>query len=514
MTTRRRDVVVVGAGHNGLIAACYLAGAGLDVEVLERDRVAGGAVSTVERWPGVRVDRGSSIHVMIRQTDIVDELRLAEVGLQYDDVEPWATLPHAETPLRFAASLDETCESIAAACGPADADAYYRFVSEWRPKVRAFLALGEGPPTAARLGRALWRIGRRPAGGRGELIRASMQPAQQLLEQQFRDPHLRAALGWWAAQAGPPPHALGTAPTAGTLAMFHLRPAGRPRGGSGRLSEALVERLTRSGGRLRTDCAVTAIRPMNDGAEVVTSAGEPIAARAVVAACHAVETARLLGDDAAAGRIRVGHGLGMVVRLLTDALPTYRPDTAGVHTSMQLLVDSTDQLRAAYGDFLRREPPTDPPLVVMTPSATDDSLAPPGRHVVTAWAQWHPVTLATGSWDQRRDEAADAIVATIERWAPGFSGHVLDRVVQAPPDLERELGLVAANVMHVETELDAMFGLRPLPGWSAYRTPAEHVYLCGASTHPGGGVWGVSGRSVARIVHRDLGRRRRFHNTR
>jgi phytoene dehydrogenase-like protein len=199
----------------------------------------------------------------------------------------------------------------------------------------------------------------------------------------------------------------------------------------------------------------------------------------------------------------------MVVRLLCSDLPRYPVQVDGMHTAMQLLVSSSQQIRTAYGEFLRGDPASDPPLIVMTPTATDPSLAPPGRHVVTVWAQWHPYRLNHGDWDVRRDEVADSILRGVERWAPGFSASVVDRFVQTPLDLERELGLLGGNVMHVESELDSMFGLRPLPGWSQHRSPHPGVYVCGASTHPGGGVWGASGRTAAAVVIKDLRRKRR-----
>ena len=294
--------------------------------------------------------------------------------------------------------------------------------------------------------------------------------------------------------------------------MFHLRPAGRPRGGSGRLSEALAERLTTYGGTVRAGDGADSITVGSPpDCAVITTSGERIGCRAVVGACHVVTAARLAGDDTAADAVRVGHGIGMAVRLLTTALPAYSVDVPGVHTSMQLLVESPEQIRAAYGDFLRGEPAADPPMIVMTPTATDPTLAPGGQHVVTVWAQWHPRTLRSGSWSERRDEVADGIVAAVDRWAPGFAGSVIDRFVQTPEDLETELGLLGGNVMHVETELDAMFSLRPLPGWAGYRSPHAGLYLCGASTHPGGGVWGASGRSAARVVQHDLTARFRRH---
>jgi phytoene dehydrogenase-like protein len=509
----RRDVVVVGAGHNGLVAACYLARAGLDVEVVERDTVVGGAVSTIERWPGVRVDRGSSIHVMVRHTDLIEDLDLGAFGLEYDDVEPWAVLPHPDGPIRFSSDLEATCGSIGRTCGERDARAYYEFVTAWSPRAAALLDAADGPPSIGRLARAARAVGagpRHPA----DLIHTFMEPAEHLLARQFSDTRLRAALGWWAAQSGPPPHASGTAPHAGTVALFHLRRAGRPRGGSGRLSEALAARLMAESGSLRTGDGAASIVIGDGSATVLTTGGDRIEARAVLGACHVVETARLVGDHAAAAAVRVGNGIGMAVRLLTDRLPDYRVDVPGAHTAMQFLVESPDQIRAAYGDFLRGLPATDPPMIVMTPSATDRTLAPEGRHVVTIWAQWHPRVLRDAHWGDVGDRVADRLVSAVDQWAPGFAGSVLERHVQTPLDLETELGLIGGNVMHVETELDAMFGLRPLPGWSRYRTPHRGLYVCGASTHPGGGVWGVSGRNAANAILHDVGHHGRRRNSR
>ncbi len=509
MSPRRRDVVIVGAGHNGLIAACYLARAGLDVEVIERDTVAGGAVSTVERWPGVRVDRGSSIHVMVRHTGIVEDLSLDQFGLVYDDVEPWGVVPDATGPLRFARDLDQTCASIEAGCGARDADAYQRFVEEWTPRMLAYLDAAGAPPTATKVGRAMRPLFMGRPRSWGDTAHAFLRPAEAVLAETFTDPRLQAAIGWWAAQSGPPPHEPGTAPMAGTVALLHLRAAGRPRGGSGRLSEALLARLRSDGGTVRLGDAVTAITPGASGATVTTASGEQVTAGAVIAACHATLTAGLLGDTAAATRIRAGSGVGVALRLLTTALPAYPVEVPGVHTAMQLLVRSPEQTRAAYADLLRGEPAADPPMVVMTPTATDGTLAPAGQHVVTVWAQWHPYRLATGTWNDRRERVADDLLGCLDRWAPGTSATVLERLLQTPQDLERELGLVHGNVMHVDPGLDELFALRPLPRWSGYRAPYPGVYLCGASTHPGGGVWGASGRNVAVVVRRDLDRRTR-----
>jgi len=487
-----------------LIAACYLARAGLDVEVIERHDVVGGAVSTVERWPGVHVDRGSSLHVMIRHTGIVEDLGLAACGLDYIDVDPWAVSWHGEHALRFAVDVDETCASIAAVCGAEAADAYATFVNAWSPRVDAMLAAFHRPPTVAALGRAFWPLGRSGA----MLARDFLQPADALLDAMFADERLKSALAWWAAQAGPPPHEPGTAPMVAMALLMHRRAPGRPRGGSGMLTAALARRLAALGGVVRAGDGVVSLRPQGNQWLLSTSTGERIVARRVMSACHVATLFELLGDDEPARQLRVGSGMGMVLRVLTDRLPPYSIEVDGAHRGMQLLAPTRETLRSAYGDFLRGEPPSNPPLLVMTPTATDPSLAPDRRHVVTIWAQWHPRQLRDGSsWDDVRERETDRLIDGVDRVAPGFASSVVDTLLQTPADLERELGLAAGNVMHLEMGLDSMFALRPLPGWSAYRSPLPGLYLCGASTHPGGGVSGASGRSAAHVLLKDLRRR-------
>jgi phytoene dehydrogenase-like protein len=497
-----RDVVVIGSGHNGLVAGCYLARGGLDVEVIERDDVIGGAVSTVERWPGVRVDRGSSLHVMVPHTGIVEDLDLGSCGLDYLDADPWAVSWHGGHALRFTVDIDETCASIAATCGDEDADAYARFVREWSPRVDAMLSAFHRPPTIGALGRAFWPLGRAGA----SIARDFLQPADSLLDKTFRDERLKSALAWWAAQAGPPPHEPGTAPMLATAVLMHRRALGRPRGGSGMLTVALARRLEQLGGVIRTRDGIVSLRREHDAWSLSTASGEQVTARRVMSACHVATLFELLGDEANRAQLRIGTGMGMVLRVLTDRLPAYSIDVDGAHNGMQLLAPSRHVLRSAYGDFLRGEVPSDPPLLVLTPTATDPSLAPDGRHVVTIWTQWHPRDV---SWDDVRERETDRLIGIVERYAPGFAASVIDTFLQTPADLERELGLLNGNVMHLEMTLDAMFALRPLPGWSSYRSPLPGLYLCGASTHPGGGVSGASGRSAAQTLLKDIRRWRR-----
>ena len=517
--TASRDVVVVGSGHNALVAACYLARGGLDVEVVERDPVLGGAVSTVERWPGYAVDRGSSAHIMVRHTGIVEDLRLDECGLTYLDLDPWGFAPFGpaddQRAITFHVSLDRTCDSIAALCGHRDAEAYHAFVTDWAARNEAVFQAFMDAPTPGRLGRHLWGTGRDAAVGGLEMSRQFLQPGDQLLDEHFGDERLKTALAWLGAQSGPPTHEVATADLVGWAALLHRVAPGRAVGGSGALTRALAERLRRLGGRVRLGDGAAAITRSGDRVTGVrTDSGEHVAARHVLAGCHVLTTLELLGDERLLARatraVRVGNGLGMVVRLGTTDLPRYPSAGDGsAYGAMQLLAPSRTHLRRAYGEYVAGRAPTEPAVLVMSFSAIDPSIAPPGRHNVTAWAQWHPYALAGGEhWDDVGQREADKIVAQVERAAPGFASTVEQVHVQTPLDLERELGLRRGNVMHVEMGLDAMFMYRPLPELAGYRTPVRGLYLTGASTHPGGGVFGASGRSAARVLLADRGRRR------
>ena len=499
--------VVVGAGHNGLVAACYLAKAGLDVEVVERDTVVGGAVSTVERFPGYRMDRGSSAHIMIRHTGIIEDLDLVAAGLEYQDLDPWGFAPFGSEGISFHVDLDRTCASIESVCGARDAAAYRAFVLDWSARnLRVFDAF-QGAPTPAHLGRTLWGVGRSTGLDGRELSRQFLTSADSLLDEHFDDERLKTALAWMGAQSGPPTHEVATADLVGWNTVMHLKPPGHPKGGSGMLSQALQTRLESYGGRVRLGDGAAAISTGAGRATgVLTDSGDHLPASLVVAGCHVLTTIELLGTAVPGGfaerarrSIRTGNGIGMVVRLGTTALPTYAAGTDETHRAMQLLAPSRQFLRRAHGEYSAGLPPTEPAALAMTFSAFDDTIAPPGKHNVTVWGQWHPYALSNGeSWDAIREREGTKLVDAVDRAAPGFASSVEHMHVQTPLDLERELGLRNGQVMHVEMALDQMFLWRPMPELSGYRMPGvEGLYLCGASMHPGGGVFGASGRSAA-----------------
>ena len=511
------DAIVVGSGHNGLVSACYLAKSGWDVTVLEADAVLGGAVSTVERFPGHLVDRGSSAHLMIRHLGIVEELNLAAHGLRYLDCDPWGFAPApagSDRPgIVFHHDLDAACASIESVCGAADADAYRRFVETWAPRSRRVLDAFAAPPSPRHLLRAFW--GMDTHGSPARLSREFLTSGDALLDEHFDDERLRAALAWFGAQSGPSTNEVGTAPMVGFAAALHSVPPGRPVGGSGALSTALASRLRAAGGSVALGDAVTSVQQDGSSWRVRTAGGRELRAKTVLAGCHVLTTLDLL---AAGGHrsaqlqrwrrgVRVGPGIGMVVRLATSARPSYpsAPADAAVHNGLQLLVSDRRQLHAAHGAALAGELPPRPAVLAMSFSGLDPTIAPADEHQVSLWAQWHPYRLSGGRrWEDVGEREADRIVAELDTLAPGFAETVIHRHVQTPLELERELGLLGGNVMHVDMALDQMMMWRPVPELAGYRVPGlTGMYLTGASTHPGGGVSGASGRNTAAVMLHD-----------
>lgn len=520
--------MVVGSGHNALTSACYLADAGMSVEVLERDTIAGGAVSSVERFPGHRVDRGSSAHIMVRHTGVIEELALADHGLRYAECDPWAFAPGApgtdEPALVFRRDLDRTCESIAHACGSADARAYRQFVEVWGPRSARTMRAFSGPPTGPKLLRSFWGLDA-PNGG-SALSREFLTTGDALLDETFFSERLKAALAWFGAQSGPPMSEPGTAPMVGFAALMHTLPPGRAIGGSGALTEALVSRLKSAGGAVTLGDAVTSLSPAGDRWTTRTESGRSITSGVVVAGCHVLATLDLLaagGHDPSSIEtwrrgIRVGPGIGMAVRLATSSLPRYTGalSTSDATSGLQLLVRDRNHLRLAHGNASAGELPPAPAVLGMSFTALDPTVAPAGEHQVSLWSQWHPYALSGGRRWRRSESAsapddiaeleADRVIEQVESYAPGFRDSIRHRHVQSPVDIERELGMIGGNIMHVEMSLDQMMMWRPAPALSGHRVPGTRgLYLTGASTHPGGGVSAASGRSAARIALADAG---------
>jgi phytoene dehydrogenase-like protein len=520
----------VGAGHNALVCACYLAGEGHDVSVFERRSRVGGAVNTEEMWDGYRVDTCSVMHILIHKTPVIEELGLQRFGLEYMQMDPWGFAPFPDGKhLLFYRDLDRTCQSIARV-SERDAEAYREFVLKWgKFNEQVFELFAQSPRPGAFIG----RIARRTAweqirsGGKAdpsmtglELLRKVLGNYGKMLDETFSSPELKAAMAWMAAQSGPPPSEVGAGDLAGSQSLYHDVGATHPRGGSGMLSLALARCLESHGGSVLCDAPVKAIT-VREGrvTGIELENGERVDADVVVSGAHVQTTLLdLVGGDALPSdlrsqveTLRVGNGIGMTVRCAVDELPAYTaylPSHSGAaecHHAMQLICPSVDYLQRAYDDSQRGLPAERPALVVMTPSSVDPTIVPEGKHSLYVWAQYHPYRLSTGeTWDSIREREADRIISALAEYAPNVASAITDRYIQTPLDLERNVGLLRGNIMHIDMSLDQMFMFRPLPALSQYSTPIEGLYLTGASTHPGGGVSGASGRSAAAAVLNDL----------
>ncbi|MCX7601708.1 MAG: NAD(P)/FAD-dependent oxidoreductase [Meiothermus sp.] len=505
------DVVVVGAGHNALVTAAYLAQAGYRVGVFERRGVPGGAVSTIDHQ-GFRFDLGGSAHILIRLTLIPDELKLYQYGLEYLELDPLFHASNAQEswfvwrdPERTAAELDERY--------PGQGEAYRRFMRDWLPFAQAVKEAFLASPSPLNLGqKMIWGAGF----GRDwqKRLPQILRPYGEVAQAYFSEERVRAPLVWMAAQSGPPPSDPLSSPFLLWHPLYHVGGVARPKGGSGGLSLALVRAIEAWGGRVHLDSPVAEIAL--EGAKavgVVLQDGQRVSARAVVAGAHIQKTLGLLPPEKTpevARGLRVGNGFGLVLRLgLSEKLcyQTHPGDESRI--GLGLLITEERQLHRAYGDYLSGEPTRDPPLIAMSFSAVDPSLAPPGGETLWLWAQYYPYRLAAGTWETRAAEAREGVIRSFERFDPAIRRKIVAELVQTPLWLENEFAMPSGNVMHLEMTPDQMFMFRPWLGAHEYRFPGlKGLYLTGASTHPGGGIMGASGRNAARVLLRDLSRKR------
>ena len=517
----KQPILIIGAGHNSLVTAAYLARAGYPVRVLERRPTVGGAVHTEELWPGYRVDTCSSFHVLIHLTGIVEELGLANYGLRYQNADPFAFAPFPDgTALRFYKDVDRTCAEIAR-ISPRDAETYRAFVGLWSRFNEAVFGAFTAPPAPRDMFPAiLKRIGhdlpKQLRLGRPEtLLQTVFKPYGALLDELFESEQVRAPLAWLAAQSGPGPDDVGGGAFLTAHTIYHTVGLTRPIGGSGMLSEALAACIRDHGGEVVTDAPVRRIL-VRDGRVrgVDLATGERMDASVVVSGAH-VQTTMLdliAVDDLPASlrrrvaSLRIANGMGMTIRCATETLPRYPDAPDDVHNGMQLICPTVDYLRRTRDEAATGVPPTNPALVVMTPTATDTTIAPPDKHITVIWAQYHPFDLApgAGTWAAIRQSEGRKLLATLEPYAPGITDVVTETYLKSPLDLQEENGLIRGHLMHLDMALDQLFMFRPLPELANYRTPIGGLYLTGASMHPGGGVSGAPGKNTATIMLRDL----------
>jgi phytoene dehydrogenase-like protein len=515
----RFDCIVVGAGHNGLVCAAYLARAGRRVLVLEARDLVGGAAVSREFAPGHRVSAGAHLlHLLPRALE--RELGLAQHGLDYAARGlPTTALSEAGAPLPLGREGGAALEALS----PRDAAAYPAFVTRLQRFARALYPLLDSIPP--RLGTASWSdrlalvklgwrirtLGRRDM---REFLRIIGMNAYDLISDEFETPLLKGALGFDAVLGTNfGPRAPGTVLTLlNRLAAESAAgpaPLSQPRGGMGSVTAALAKACAAAGATLRTGARVAQIRVENDRViGVALDSGETLDAPEVLSSADARRTfLTLLGPrhlDTGFVR-RVDHlrsrGLAAKLHLALDRAPAFKGLAPAALGGRLLIAPSLDYLERAWNHSKYGECSAAPALEVTVPTVHDPALAPPGRHVLSAIVQYVPYAPA-GDAATARERAREAALATLEAHAPGLRASVTASEFLTPADLEREFGMSGGHWHHGELAFDQFYLVRPVPGAAQYRTPVAGLYLCGASAHPGGGVMGLAGRNAARALLR------------
>ncbi len=505
------DVITIGAGHNSLISSAYLAQAGHKVAVFERREVVGGAVSSsTDIVPGYTFDYGGSAHILIRNTPIVQELGLENYGLEYIDIDPLFFAPFPDDDYVFFYRNAERTIAHLEEKFPGQGEAYKEFLDYWTPFAKVVKDLFLMSPSPLNLGKKMM-FGKAIQGDWKKAVNLIMKPYGEVVDEYFTEEKIKAPLVWMAAQSGPPPTEPFNAPFLLWHPLYHEGGMARPRGGSGMLTQALKNHIIAHGGEVFTNAPVEEILVEGSKATGVRVNGDVYTAKKVLAGCHAIETfSKLLPEDArpaSAKNLRTGNGFGAIIRLALDKPIKYKAFPGDdARKALQLVCRDRQQLNTAFGDYLGGKPAEDPPIVAMSFSAVDDTLAPPGGEVLWLWAQYFPYELSgEQGWDEIEESVAENILDRFEAYAPGTKDSVVGSLFQHPLWLERNLGLYRGNVMHLEMSLDQMFALRPMLGMSQYKTHLKDLFITGASTHPGGGIMGASGRNAATVVLKSLG---------
>jgi phytoene dehydrogenase-like protein len=525
---RTRDVVIVGGGHNGLACAAYLARAGLDVLVVERRDVLGGAAATEPTWPGYRISSASYV-VSLLPPRIASELQLTRFGYRVSIVSPDYFVPFPDgTSLTLWGDVGRDAENIAR-LSKKDADAYVEF-DRYFDRVGRLLKdlLFLVPPNLALRDLPRWiatgtRMRRWSGRDVAEAVRLFTMSAADFLDEWFEDERVKGAMATQSiigAWCGP------MSPCSAYVLVHHWigEVDGHPgawgwvHGGMGGVSRALAEAAHAVGAETATGRTVRRVVVRNGRATgVELEDGSEIAATRVVSNVHPVTTyLELVGEaqlpedvvrDLKRYRSRSGSVKMNVVLGELPVFPSWDQNDA-LHRGLVAVSPSMEYLEKAWDDAKYGRTSEEPYVEVVFPTAHEPGIAPPGKHVMLAFTQFGPYELRDGTWETERETYGTKVIRTLGAYAPGLEGRVEEIEVLSPPDLEQRYGLVGGNIFHGEMTPDQLFSLRPIPGYGNYRTPIAGLYLCGAGTHPGGGVMAVPGRNAATAILKDVRRDR------
>ena len=534
------DAVIIGAGHNGLVCAAYLADLGWKVLVLERRSLIGGACVTEELWPGYKVSTASYV-VSLLLPEIERDLDLRRHGYNVLPRSPSSFTPTLDGRHLFLGPDDEFNQSEISKFSERDAEAFPRY-ERFLERVAECLepVLSETPPDLLPLPTE-WRsigLGKRirdagkawslhsALGKLGNDLPAAIEiltgAARPILDRWFESDVLKATLATDAIIGTFQPI---SAPGTAYVLLHHVMGSaggargvwGYVEGGMGALSNAIAAAAQARGVEIRTEATVAAIDVADGAAVGVTlEGGERIEAKRVASNIDPHWTFERLIDGAhlpepfrqAVSRIDYASA-SLKINLAVSELPDFtclpgNDEVQPQHRGTIHFGASLEPLERAYDDA-KYGRPSERPIVEMTiPTSVDRTIAPDGHHILSLFVQYAPYHLAEGEWDEAtKDAFADRCLAEVAKYAPNVPDSVLHRQVISPLDLERTFGLTGGNIFQGAMPLHQLFNLRPVPGWSDYRTPIRGLYVCGSAAHPGGGVMGACGRNAAREMLRD-----------
>ncbi|PZO60839.1 MAG: NAD(P)/FAD-dependent oxidoreductase [Phormidesmis priestleyi] len=531
------DIVIIGAGHNGLVCAAYLLKAGYSVALLEKRSIPGGAATTEEtipdEAPGFKFNRCAIDHEFIHLGPVVEELELNKYGLEYLFCDPAVFCPHPDGKYFLAhRSLDKTCEEIAQ-FSPRDAQKYREFIDFWQRLTKAIQPIFNAPPQAIFdiLGnydmksiQSLLSV----LGGPHktlDLIRTMLTSPKDILDEYFDSEFLKAPLARLASEFGAPPSQKTISVGGMMMSMRHHPGMARPRGGTGALTDALVKLVQAKGGVILTEQSVKRIL-VDDNRAVGVQVDNGTEYRAKVGVISNIDAKRVFlqlmapGDVNAASedlRERVDRRIvnnNETILRIDCALSEAPKFEAYNHRDEYLIgsvliADSVRQVEIAHQQAaIGNIPDDDPSFYAVVPTMRDPSMAPAGKH--TLWVEFFaPYQIAgaegtghlgTGWTDELKNRVADRVIDKLATYAPNIKEAVIARNVESPSELGDRLGAYKGNYYHIDMTLDQMVFFRPLPEIANYTTPIDGLFLTGAGTHPGGSISGMPGRNCARTV--------------
>ncbi len=528
LPSRIYDVVIVGAGHNGLTAASYLARAGLSVLVLERRDIVGGCCVTEEIAPGCRVSTTSYIASMLRP-EVISDLRLRDHGLRMVPCDPAIQVPFPDGHVVPWWTDRERAKAEFKKISSKDADTFVQVDDRLRKLARYLQPFFMEPPPeidtkSVRGWTDLLRVGKKFRGISSDeisqLISFLTGSLGEFLDHNYESEKIKTmflANNVYGKHGGPyqPGTAIGL--------LFHLLSGGEHElqgfsghvmGGMGAITQALAESGRKLGVEIHTSSPVAHIDVRDGRARgVVLEDGTEIRARVVLSNADPKRTflkmvtaSELPNDFLHSIRAIKMEGPCAKVNLVLEEEPRFTgtsADATPLERTFYTLVPSLQFAERCYDIAKFGEIPEELWVDCVVSSNADASLAPPGKHILTCFVQYVPYHLREGSWDQKRELLGDRVIKKIAQYAPNVSNSIVARQVLTPLDLERTYGLTEGNIFHGDLRLEQLFFMRPVSGWSQYRTPVDGLYLCGAGTHPGGGVTGAPGHNAAHQVLRD-----------